>query len=50
MVRRVYDAQGLNFLRAVRDAFPAAETGTLSPEETLRRFEKVHRGFEKWAR
>lgn len=49
MVRRVYEAQGLDFLRAVREAFPAGETGTLTPEETLRRFEKIYPGFEAWA-
>lgn len=50
MVRRVYEAQGLDFLRAVREAFPAGETGTLTPEETLRRFEKIFPGFEAWSR
>jgi hypothetical protein len=50
MVRRAHDAQGVGFLRAVRDAFPASETGTVSPEETLRRFEKILPGFREWAK
>ncbi len=50
MVRRVYDAQGLDFLRAVREAFPADEAGPLTPEETLERFEKIYPGFKAWAK
>ena len=50
MVRRVYDAQGLNFLRAVREAFAAGDAGPLTPEETLERFEKIYPGFKVWTR
>ena len=47
MVRRVYDAHGLDFLRAVRKSFPEGE-GPVSPEETLRRFEAIFPGFGEW--
>jgi hypothetical protein len=49
MVRAAYDAQGLDFLRAVRKAFPEAESA-LTPEETLRRFEKIFPPFREWAK
>jgi hypothetical protein len=48
MVRAAYDAQGLDFLRAVRAAFPDGE-GAVSPEETLRRFVAIFPGFAEWA-
>ena len=41
---------GLDFLRAVREAFPADEAGPLTPEETLERFEKIYPGFKEWAK
>lgn len=47
MVRQVYDAQGLNFLRAVRDAFPAGEAGPPTPEEAMEWFEKIYPGVKQ---
>ncbi len=49
MVRAAYEAQGLDFLRAVRAAFPEGEAA-VSPEETLRRFVAIFPGFEEWAK
>lgn len=48
LVRRIYDDQGLDFLRAVKAAFPASETAALSAEETMRRFAKIHPALGKW--
>ena len=50
-VLRVYARQGVDFLRKVREAFPA---GDVRPEpdnaETLRCLEKISPGFIAWAR
>lgn len=48
MVRAAYEAQGLDFLHAVREAFPEGE-GPVSAGETLRRFEAIFPGFSAWA-
>ena len=49
MVERAYAARGLDFLRAVRDAFPASERTPVSLEEAVRRLERIQPGFAPWA-
>lgn len=48
-VTEVFSAQGLEFLSAVREAFPAGKDEQLSGREVLERLDRIHPGFLAWA-
>jgi hypothetical protein len=48
-VAEVSRSKGLGFLKAVRDAFPVAESDSVSAVTVLERLERIHPGFRAWA-
>jgi len=48
-VAEVSRSKGLGFLQTVRDAFPVAESDSVSAGTVLERLERIHPGFRAWA-
>jgi len=48
-VERAHDAQGVTFLRRLKQAFPRGATRIASPDELLRRLDALQPGFRTWA-
>ncbi len=48
-VQRVHDAQGVEFLRRLKRAFPRGATRAVSRDEVLQRLDAIEPGFAAWA-
>jgi hypothetical protein len=48
-IQTIYDAEGLEFIRELRTAFPSTEQPRPPADSTLVRLERVSPGFQAWA-